>query len=304
MGFTESYLIQKSIFNIVNEQIKQNELKEQILGFVEYQAKKGFPFGELLVLHFRMFDGAETEEIYSVAAAVELLILSFDMLDDFEDGDYKGKPWSMRSNLSLNVTTALLFLCTIVIRDTSFKNKERGISILSKYALQSVSGQHQDLLNLSRNEKDYIEMTLEKSGSLVALPCLVGVVLATDDYPIEIETYSKYIGLIGQIANDLEGVKNWNEKNDLINKRFSLPIIYLLNYRDEELKFINDYYDNKVEKTVIIKKQELVSKKLVETGAITYTEVIKRLYKNKVIDVLKRLNIEQHHVDLLLKYTD
>ena len=36
-------------------------------------------------------------------------------------------------------------------------------------------------------------MAIEKSGSLVALVCVVGAILATDDYPDDIETYAKYM---------------------------------------------------------------------------------------------------------------
>ncbi len=76
-----------------------------------------------------------------------------------------------------------------------------------KYALKSVQGQHKDLLNSCQTESDYIEMSIEKSGSLVALVCVVGALLATDDDPVTIETYANYIGLIGQINNDLSDIK-------------------------------------------------------------------------------------------------
>lgn len=302
LSAVKSEKIRRSLYTIVNEEIKQNELKELVLGFVDYQSKKGFPFGEVLILHYNMFNGAENEEIYRVAAAVEMLILSFDMLDDFEDDDFKDKPWAIQSNLALNATTALLFLSTSIIGKTGFKNKDKGISILLNYALQSIHGQHKDLLNICKNEADYIDMTIQKSGSLVALSCLVGSVLATEDYPVEVETYSRYIGLIGQFNNDLADIKTWNEKNDLINKKFSLPIIYLLNYKDDELKLIHDYYNNKIEKNEIIKNHQLISKKFVMTGAITYTEVIKKIYQNKAIEELKKLDIDQNYIDLLLKY--
>lgn len=295
--------IRKSIDYIVNEHIKQRELKEKLLEFVDYQSKEGFPFGELLVLHYNMFNGTKIEEIYTVAAAVEILILSFDILDDFEDQDSKDKPWSEESHLALNVTTALLFLSTHILRNTDFENKEIGISIMSTYALQSINGQHLDLLNTCKNEADYIEMTLEKSGSLVSMACLVGAALASDHYPLEIERYSRFIGLIGQINNDLMDIRTWNEKNDLVNKKFTLPIIYLLNYPDEELTFIHEYYRSSVEKNVILQKQELIETKFIETGAIKYTEVIKNIYQNKVLTELQKLDVNQQHIELVLKYT-
>ncbi|WP_438297635.1 hypothetical protein [Sporosarcina sp. FA15] len=162
MSIIESDMIRKSIEKVIYEQIKQNKLKEQLLEFVDYQSKQGFPFGELLVLHYNQFNGTKTEEIYLVAAAVEILILSFDMLDDFEDDYFKDKPWSTESKLALNATTALLFLSANIIRNTGFKNKYSAVSILLKYGLRSIDGQHMDLLNMCRNETDYIKMTLEK----------------------------------------------------------------------------------------------------------------------------------------------
>ena len=54
-----------------------------------------------------------------------------------------------------------------------------------EYALKSVQGQHKDLLNSCKTESDYIEMSVEKSGSLVALVCVIGALLATDDYPVD-----------------------------------------------------------------------------------------------------------------------
>ena len=206
-----------------------------------------------------MFNGIETEEIYSIAAAVEMLILSFDILDDFEDDDCSDKPWLTEPKLALNATTALPFLSLSVIQNSSFKNKDKGLSLLMEYALKSVHGQHKDLLNSCKTESDYIEMSIEKSGSLVALVCVVGAVLATDDYPVTIETYANDIGLIGQINNDLSDIKSWNLKNDLLNKKYSLPIIYLMNCEDENAQLIRDYYQNKVNKEEIIKNQELIT---------------------------------------------
>lgn len=297
-------ILENSIYNLIHDRVEQEELKDQILRYVKYQSNQGFPFGELLILHFRMFNQTESEaeEIYSVAAAIELLILSFDMFDDFEDNDSEDKPWMTEVNLALNVTTALLLLSISIIRDTSFTNNEKAISILLKYALQSVDGQHKDLLNHSRDEADYIEMTIKKSGSLVAMACLVGVVLATADYPPEIEIYSKFLGLIGQINNDLIGIESWNKNNDLMNRKYTLPIIYILNYKDEDIRFIRDYYDNLLDRSEMIERQELIYKKFKETGALKYSEVIKRIFQNKAHGEMKRLNIDQYHIDLLLKY--
>src|SRR5690625_1881101 len=130
MDTYKSELIKNSIFNIINNEIKLEELRTLLIKFTEYQSEKGFTFGELLVLHYEMFNGTETNDIYTVAAAIELMILSSDILDDFEDGDFQNQPWSTEFALSLNATTALQFLSLKVMNRIKFKNKERALSIL------------------------------------------------------------------------------------------------------------------------------------------------------------------------------
>lgn len=287
---------------ILNTEIEQKELKKQLLYYVDYQSKTGFPFGELLILHYEMFEGKQTKEIYKVAAALELLILSSDILDDFEDGDGIHKPWSVEPKLSLNSTTALLFVSTKVLVDTNLHNKNEAVNILLKYGLQSINGQHKDLLNNCKTEESYIEMTLEKSGSLTKLACLLGTVLATRDYPKEIKSYSRLIGLIGQINNDLEDIMIWDEENDLLNRRYTLPIIYLLNRKEDNLQIVRDYYYGQASKEEVIEKQQFIGEKLISTGAINYTKVIKRIQQNKVLEKIRNLDVAKEYLTRLKKY--
>ena len=58
-----------------------------------------------------------------------------------------------------------------------------------------------------------------------------------------------------------------------------------------------------MEKSVILTNQALISKKFVDTGALTYTEVIKKIYQNKALDELKKIkNIDEYYSNLLLEY--
>lgn len=301
METNHSIIIKDSIYRMINEQITQYDLKQRLIEYVEYQSVKGFPFGELVVLHYKMFNGPETEEIYKIAGAVEMLILQSDILDDFEDGDFSAKPWYMEKNLALNAASALPFLCFKTILNSNFKNRIKIAEIVMKNALDSIHGQHKDLLNICRSEKDYINMTMEKSGSLVALACLTGAVLAAGECPAEVETYSKIIGLIGQLNNDLKDIDMNSEKNDLLNRKYSLPIIYLLHFKDQEISFIHDYFEGKLDKNQIIKKQTMVEKKFEETGAVKYVEVIKKIYQNKALAEIRKLNFQPCYINELLK---
>ncbi|MEN0647741.1 polyprenyl synthetase family protein [Caldifermentibacillus hisashii] len=295
-------VINKSLKNLLEEEIFQEDLKQTIQKYMNVQKRKGFPFAELLILHYQMLNGQELDKVINVAAAVELMMLSFDILDDIEDGDDYQKLWLNEQSIALNASTAMIFACINIVRKSDLKFKERAISIILEYSLLSSSGQHMDLLGKNRTEKEYIEMTLKKSGSLVSLACLVGATLACDKYQDVIKRYSRYIGLIGQLNNDRKDLSTWEGKNDLLSKKISLPIIYLLHYKGKEAELIRGYYSGTVGKDELLKSHNKIIKTIEQSGAFLYTEIIKKLYQNKVKSELQHLNVEKKFIDKILDY--
>lgn len=295
-------VINESLNNILEEEIHQEDLKRTIQKYIDVQKLKGFPFAELMILHYQMLNGQELDKVIHVAAAVELMMLSFDILDDIEDGDDYQKLWLNEQSIALNASTAMIFACINIIRKLDLKFKERAISIILEYSLSSVSGQHMDLLGKNCTEKEYIEMTLKKSGSLVSLACLVGAILAGDKYQDVIKRYSRYIGLIGQLNNDLKDLSTWEGKNDLLNKKISLPIIYLLHYKGEEAELIRGYYNGNVGKDELLNNQKIISKTIEQSGALLCTQIIKKMYQNKVKSELQHLNVEKKFINKILDY--
>lgn len=294
-------LIKRHIFSIVNNGIEYIELKENILSYLEYQSINGYPFGELVIIHYEMFYGEENEDIYEVAAAIELLVLASNILDDVQDDDTESKPWSKEPALALNILVTLLFLSIQVVKNCNFKYKEKAISLILEYGVKSLHGQYKDILNICCEEKDYLEMVQEKSGTLVALSCLVGTVLATGNKIKEVETYAIHIGVLGQIENDLADIQNWSEKNDILNKKISLPIIFLLNHPDKSIDFLRDYYSGKIGPSEIILKKEFITRKIDKFGARTYAKVIKEIYRNKIITVLEKMEVNKSSLLELIK---
>ena len=57
MSDKEPILIKESMNNIIKKHTELSEIREMLLRFVDFQSEKGFPFGELLILHYRMFNG-------------------------------------------------------------------------------------------------------------------------------------------------------------------------------------------------------------------------------------------------------
>lgn len=117
-----------------------------------------------------------------------------------------------------------------------------------------------------------------------------------------ISRYSQFIGLIGQLNNDINDLSSWKGKNDLLNKKISLPIIYLLRYKGNGAEMIRSYYNGTIERDDLIRNQEQIIKIIEESGALLYTEIIKKIYQNKVRDELQYLDIDNNFMNQLLNY--
>lgn len=282
---------------IENETFLGHELKLLFKTFKEEKTEVGFSFGKLCYWHYEAFSDSVNDDIYKIAAAVELLILSFDIIDDLQDKD-SDNSWSRTPELSLNVALAMLIMASKTIDETSFEHKRAAINILEECALKSISGQQLDLLNNCRDEDSYAEMITLKSGSLTAMSCLIGEVLAKGEVSKEVEAYGKYIGIIQQIKNDIQSLKAWGPKNDLLNKRYSLPIIYLLSQKNDVSKSVVDYYNDDI---VTILDHKEVENELTNGGAIRYAVTVKNVYKLKAINDLENVDLNDLAKDYLQK---
>lgn len=285
---------------IENETLLGDELKLLLKSFLEEKTAVGFSFGKLCFWHYEAFSESVNEDIYKVAAAIELLILSFDIIDDLQDKD-SDYIWNHTPELSLNVALAMLIMASKAINETSFEHKGAAIRLLEKYALLSINGQQLDLLNICRDEESYVQMITQKSGSLTAMGCLIGEVLAKGEITKEVEEYGKYIGVIQQIKNDIQSLKVWGPKNDLLNKRYSLPIIYLLSKKNDVSKSVASYYNDDI---VTVLDNKTTENELTNGGAIRYAITIKNVYKFKALNYLENValtNLGREYLEKLLR---
>ncbi|WP_337988551.1 polyprenyl synthetase family protein [Lysinibacillus sp. JNUCC 51] len=280
---------------IENDALIGYELRSMLKNFKKEKMAAGYSFGKLCYLHYEAFTDCLNEDIYKVAAAIELLILSFDIIDDLQDKD-SDYSWTKTPDLSLNVALAMLVMASRTIRETSFEHKNTAIQILEDYALRSINGQQLDLLNTCRDEQSYIQMIEQKSGSLSSMACLIGEVLATGGTSSEVEEYGKYIGIIQQIKNDIQSLKTWGPKNDLLNKRYSLPIIYLLSQENDVSKSVINYYNDDMDAFL---DNNATENELTNGGAIRYAITMKNVYKFKALNILENVTINELGKDYL-----
>lgn len=282
---------------IENEAMLVDELKTMLKSFKNEKAVMGYAFGKLCFWHYEAFVDCLNDDIYKVAAAIELLILSYDIIDDLQDKD-ADYIWSETPELSLNVALAMLIMSSRAIHDTSFEHKQLAILLLEEYAFRSINGQQLDVLNICRDEPSYLQMIDRKSGSLTAMSCLIGEALAKGKVSEEIEEYGKYIGIIQQIKNDIQSLKTWGPKNDLLNKKYSLPIIYLLAQKNSISKSVINYYNGDI---VTLMDKNVIRDELTNGGAIRYAITIKNLHKLKALNILENVAINKVGKEYLIK---
>ncbi|MGM0950271.1 MAG: polyprenyl synthetase family protein [Bacillota bacterium] len=276
---------------IVDENILNEDLKAKLISFIE--EKKQFSFAELAYNHYIAFDGKDDTAIELLASGIELLILSADIFDDIEDKDNLQASWmKIDPSIVINAATALYTLSLQVINSVS--NNPTLLSLTLQYSLQSLQGQHVDLNLKVSSESEYIEMIKSKSGSLVTLPSVLGVYLATEEYNEIVDEYSRYLGVVEQIANDHYGLY-YPDNNDL-KTRHTLAFYYLKNkYNQSSIDLLNFYAQ---ENNMINNLNEL-KRKLRDSGVILYLNVIKNLALENFKEAFKKLRLDEQRKNKL-----
>ncbi|MGE7911388.1 polyprenyl synthetase family protein [Lysinibacillus xylanilyticus] len=268
--------------------------KTTIINYVNEKSDSQMIFGHLCIIHYQEFAQDNNPEIITIAAAIELIILSLDIIDDLQDND-ADYLWCHEPAFAMNATLAMIFLAIKLINESTFRHKQVALSILNDFSLKSINGQYLDLINSCKFEESYIRMISLKSGSLTTLSSLLGTVLALGENEPRVAEYSNYIGVIQQIKNDIEDLNIWNKKNDLLNKKFSLPIIFLFEQSEEHSKILTDYYSGA---TTYLDNQ-IIEEALMNTGAIHYAIALKNIFKLSALDLIETMSFSKESMQYL-----
>ncbi|MBU5261895.1 polyprenyl synthetase family protein [Bacillus atrophaeus] len=278
---------------IVSQKIFNEDLNRYLQNFIE--SKGTFEFAELAFHHYQAFNGQDEKAIELLAAGIELLILSFDIYDDLEDRDNLNAEW-MKIDLpiSLNSVTALYTL-SIQIMSQSSHDPQFSQEILN-FALKSIQGQHDDIVNAPQTEEDCLEMIKNKSGSLTALPCVMGVMLATGKIHPIVVSYSYELGIISQIENDYQGLFYLN--NDFVQKKNTLAYLYLnKRFNDASVELLRWYEDADL---FLSLNPKLIKQKLTEAGVMQYLLVMKHLSLQKLQKQIIKLELDENKKQKLI----
>lgn len=289
----DSVRIKEKMKEIVSQKIMNQDLERYLQNFIE--SKDTFEFADLAFHHYLAFNGQDKKAIEWLAAGIELLILSFDIYDDLEDKDNVNAVWmKIDPSIALNAVTALYTLSIQVMCQASHE-PEFSQRILN-FALQSIQGQHDDIVNAPQTEEACLEMIKHKSGSLTALPCVMGVMLATGKYHPIVASYSYELGVIAQIENDYQGLYYLN--NDFIQKKNTLAYLYLNKRFNEASIEILRWYENA--ELFLSLKPKHIKEKLTEAGVVQYLLVMKHLSLQKLKKEIAKLELQDSKIKELI----
>ncbi|MHA6480591.1 polyprenyl synthetase family protein [Paenibacillus sp. strain BS8-2] len=285
--------IANTMRTIVQEGFKSHRLQELLILFTENKLVEPMIFGPLTYIHYGMYGGAKGDPVRT-AAGMELLILASDILDDLEDQDAPSKPW-MRIPLpeAIHIATSLLTLAQYTMIDSMPDQARRATMAirLNEQLLLSADGQMMDIAHESEDETSYLEMVRLKSASLFVLACNAGVLAAGCDWNEEVASYGEELGLSSQLRNDVRDLVRWDEKSDFLQRKVSLPILYLLESVSEQDAWIADYYKGLIGQEDERCTQAAFSEVLERSGALLYGTVMGRMHYNRFQDQLASMTV-------------
>ncbi|KAA6475329.1 polyprenyl synthetase family protein [Bacillus swezeyi] len=283
--------------HFIDVEVQSGDLNQTLRSFLD--AKDHLHFSELAFYHYHSFGGTDTKAAEILGAGIELLILSFDIFDDLEDEDSLDEPWmKMNRSVALNAATALYTLSIKVI--SSVSNEPLFLHKLMEYTLQSMQGQHDDLSNRPATEKECLDMIKRKSGSLTALPCVLGTMLATGEFNPAVESYACQLGIASQIENDYKALF-YDSKSDIAKKKRTLAYLYLTRkFNQASIDLLNIFENEDKIADIEIK---CYKEKLKEAGVTQYMYVMNQLAIQKFKKGVAELELgemEKKHLTSLL----
>ncbi|MFT8309895.1 MAG: polyprenyl synthetase family protein [Sporolactobacillus sp.] len=280
---------------LIDHYFVSDEMREKAHEYAFYHEKNDFPFGALAVLHHDIFKG-ENKSIYQIAAAVELIILSFDLLDDWQDRDNDLPPWMNDGGQALTIENGCLILALSVLYQHLGKESQ-PLQQLIQFISCSIQGQFADLEDKPLNEDDYLKMIQHKSGSLTAVACLAGALSSSHVHQAgldHIKHYAAAIGVSAQLQNDLDDVLHLDGKNDLLQRKHTLATMYLVDHPSENGEKIKGYYDHSLSKEQLLSEKEAIEAWIKASGVVFYTNAMKAMQQNRAEKYIDQLRVDAH----------
>ncbi|WP_100487626.1 polyprenyl synthetase family protein [Sporolactobacillus pectinivorans] len=284
-------MIKQMMHQQVEDFLRDAGMKAAAHTYVDYYGERDLQFGRLTLLHHEMLGGSNPD-IDQIAAAVEWLVLSANIIDDWQDRDRKGPPWMKdEADQALTLENSFLLLALSILQKMSSKvGQDNCLQTITDHLNDALHGQYLDRRNQMMNEDDYISMVQRKSGALAAVASLSGVLAS--GYPCDlqiVEKYSTIIGVCAQLKNDLRDTLRVEGKSDLVKKKRTLATMYLAEHPSLNGERIALYYQCGLSEKQLVDEKESLEKWIQSSGVILYIDTLRteqRIYAKELMDLL------------------
>ena len=244
--------------------------------------------------------GGEREHAVWAAAAVQFAATSTLVVDDLVDDEWH-EPTITRER-ALNASAALIWLAqcstTRLAKTLGLERASRVGAILAQEYLAACAGEDLDLAlesSIEVTEAQAHDMTWRKSGSLLAMACQVGAVVAVDD-PALIEcagSFGRNVGMVAQLLNDLAGVDDQNpsRSSDLRRKKKTLPVVYTLLCANpaEHSALLTWYQEPGCRQMLGPEDEQELAASIRELGGLHYTWVVADIHRREALAIIEKL---------------
>ncbi|WP_159887476.1 polyprenyl synthetase family protein [Paenibacillus puerhi] len=282
--------IQQQMLRIVDDTIEVEDLKALLKASIADKALENGSWSKITLYTHYMLGGA-SPHIHRMAAVTELIVLALDIVDDLQDQDHLSKPWmQVQQATALNAVLALL---TGAIGELGrLQIRAEGLAAVGKMLARSVNGQQKDISGSPATPDEYVEMTQEKSGSLFRLACYLGCSFldGNEEKVEQLNQLADCTGLIHQIQNDMKDLIGFDIKSDLIAKKRTLPILYLLKVEDEAFRPFKDYYTGLLPIESLLERKEELVETLHRSGCMEYARVVQSVCVQKAQEIYSELD--------------
>jgi len=300
----------------INEILSRAELSSDILRMInsslnaDCKTGEQFKWAHLTLLSCECVSGGY-ELALPGAIAMELFALAADIFDDIQDQDNDDLPWRKIPDVSaINLATCLLMLSYEAVSTIPHSEPFRKVSqILNRTGIRASDGQFQELLYDSREKvslEQYFEVVKKKSGSLTACACKIGATLggASDALVLHFGQFVTNVGIMSQIRNDSNDFLNFEMKKDFINKKKTLPYVYLLSVlKDEAAGRFKDLtqMEGKGLQRLGNEERDDLKQIVLDEGVVDYCSVMYEIFQQKSMEIIKAIPVLEKRKGKMIK---
>jgi competence protein ComQ len=279
----------EEMIGVVDRHFPVAELNDFLKQCIDEKMKETSIWSEItLCMHFML--GGNSCFIYRIGAITELIMLALDIIDDLADQDSINKFWMKHPQANvLNASIASLVAAIGEVSKLKEQNGEQCLPLsgeINQLLTYAANGQHRDISNsLIETEEDYISIILNKSAPLKILACYMGYACIdhlSESTKEQINEMARNLAIVAQIQNDINDLLLFDVKNDLLDKKRTIPIIYLLSQNPRKHSIIKDYYEGSISREYFLGKKRECIRYIRKSGCIEYSKIIQGLYLNNV----------------------